>query len=400
MGPGDARHRSQRGPASRGFGDTTGLTDHQRISRRCLHCRQSLRSGPPVAWSSAIDRFWRIVSVEYIGPATTTGRFPKASLILGIIQGRRPARGRRGNRHAALPHRQSRHHRLRTPNRNMKVVRYWLLEAESGTFTVNREVDAIKWATEQEAHDMLTYERDHEVIDWAIMLANDPTAGRIYLVRHAHAGDRKRWAKADELRPISVDGEKQADSLRDYLSGPPSTGVYSSPYVRCVQTMGPLRRPRAEARGRTHHHPERATGRLHRKCGPMARRSDRGGEPRRTHFGNGEQTRRRRDSDGRSDAVRQGFHLDPGNQRGQGSLRPLPQRPRLISFCVAQALFLTSATHERKEPGGNLGDDLVEHFLAGAPGPLEDLERMVPVGPRSPRHREVTQPTVRSGPAG
>lgn len=127
-----------------------------------------------------------------------------------------------------------------TPNRNMKVVRYWLLEAEGGSFAVNSEVDAIKWATEQEAHDMLTYERDREVIDWAIMLAHDPTAGRIYLVRHAHAGDRKRWEKADELRPISVAGEKQADGLRNYLSGFPLTGVYSSPSVRCVQTMGPL----------------------------------------------------------------------------------------------------------------------------------------------------------------
>jgi 8-oxo-dGTP diphosphatase len=127
-----------------------------------------------------------------------------------------------------------------TPNSNMKVVRYWLLEAESGSFAPNREVDAVKWATEQEAHDMLTYERDREVIDWAIVLSTDPTAGRIYLVRHAHAGDRKRWEEGDELRPISLGGEKQADALRDYLSGFPLTGVYSSPYVRCVQTMGPL----------------------------------------------------------------------------------------------------------------------------------------------------------------
>ncbi len=127
-----------------------------------------------------------------------------------------------------------------TPNRNMKVVRYWLLSAEDGSFVPNKEVDAIKWATEQEAHSMLSYERDREVLDWAIRLAADPTAGRIYLVRHAHAGDRKRWGKADELRPISLQGEKQADALRDYLSGVPLTGVFTSSYVRCVQTMGPL----------------------------------------------------------------------------------------------------------------------------------------------------------------
>jgi 8-oxo-dGTP diphosphatase len=127
-----------------------------------------------------------------------------------------------------------------TPNRNMKVVRYWLLNAEGGSFAPNKEVDAIKWATEHEAHDILSYERDREVLDWAIRLAADPTAGRIYLVRHANAGDRKRWARADELRPISLQGEKQADALRDYLSGYPLTTVYTSSYVRCVQTMGPL----------------------------------------------------------------------------------------------------------------------------------------------------------------
>ena len=127
-----------------------------------------------------------------------------------------------------------------TPNRNSKVVRYWLLRVESGSFAPNKEVDAIKWATEGEAHAMLSYDRDREVLAWASRLAADPTAGMIYLVRHAHAGDRKRWKNADELRPISLDGEKQADALRDYLSRFPLTGLLSSSSVRCVQTMGPL----------------------------------------------------------------------------------------------------------------------------------------------------------------
>jgi 8-oxo-dGTP diphosphatase len=127
-----------------------------------------------------------------------------------------------------------------TPNRTPKVVRYWLLSVEGGSFTPNKEVDAIKWATGAEAHAMLSYDRDREVLAWANRLALDPTAGMIYLMRHAHAGDRKRWKNADELRPISLDGEKQADALRDYLSRFPLTGLLSSSAVRCVQTMGPL----------------------------------------------------------------------------------------------------------------------------------------------------------------
>jgi 8-oxo-dGTP diphosphatase len=127
-----------------------------------------------------------------------------------------------------------------TPNENTKVVRYWTLEAESGAFEPNNEVDEVVWAEAPAAHDLLTYARDQEVLDWAVKLAGDPTAGRIYLIRHVHAGDRKRWQKADELRPISLKGEKQADALRDYLSGFPLTAVFSSSYVRCVQSMGPL----------------------------------------------------------------------------------------------------------------------------------------------------------------
>lgn len=127
-----------------------------------------------------------------------------------------------------------------TPNHNTKVVRYWLLEAHDGAFTPNNEVDDVRWVTADEAHELLSYGRDREVLDWAARLCADRTAGRIYLIRHVHAGERRRWQKADELRPISLKGEEQADALRGYLSSFPITGVYSSSYVRCVQTMGPL----------------------------------------------------------------------------------------------------------------------------------------------------------------
>jgi len=70
----------------------------------------------------------------------------------------------------------------------------------------------------------------------------------IYLVRHARAGDRSKWSKPDDLRPLSKAGRGQAAGLFDVVVGDAGgtkrkariTNVLSSPYVRCVQTVLPL----------------------------------------------------------------------------------------------------------------------------------------------------------------
>ncbi len=62
---------------------------------------------------------------------------------------------------------------------------------------------------------------------------------RLYLVRHASAGDRDKWAGDDDLRPLDKKGRRQAAGLVEQLAG--SSGpVISSPSVRCVQTVEPL----------------------------------------------------------------------------------------------------------------------------------------------------------------
>jgi 8-oxo-dGTP diphosphatase len=63
---------------------------------------------------------------------------------------------------------------------------------------------------------------------------------RVYLVRHAKAGDREAWTDADELRPLSKKGRRQADGLVRVLDGAPIGRIASSPHVRCVQTVRPL----------------------------------------------------------------------------------------------------------------------------------------------------------------
>jgi 8-oxo-dGTP diphosphatase len=44
--------------------------------------------------------------------------------------------------------------------RGRKVVRYWRMQAESGAFAPNEEVDEMRWVTPTEALELLSYEHD------------------------------------------------------------------------------------------------------------------------------------------------------------------------------------------------------------------------------------------------
>ena len=68
---------------------------------------------------------------------------------------------------------------------------------------------------------------------------------RLYLVRHAHAGDRLEWSGPDDQRPLSEKGWRQARALVPLLADEAFDAVASSPSLRCVQSVEPL----AGARG-------------------------------------------------------------------------------------------------------------------------------------------------------
>ena len=63
-----------------------------------------------------------------------------------------------------------------------------------------------------------------------------------HVVRHARAGSRSHWTGDDRQRPLSKKGLKQADEIAEMLRAQEITAVYSSPYLRCVQTVEPLAR--------------------------------------------------------------------------------------------------------------------------------------------------------------
>jgi phosphohistidine phosphatase SixA len=61
-----------------------------------------------------------------------------------------------------------------------------------------------------------------------------------YVVRHAKAGNPDKWSGDDRLRPLSKKGKKQAEELVDLFKRLPVSDIYSSDYLRCVQTVEPL----------------------------------------------------------------------------------------------------------------------------------------------------------------
>ena len=66
----------------------------------------------------------------------------------------------------------------------------------------------------------------------------------VYLIRHAHAGDRSAWSGDDRLRPLSSRGHRQAEDIARLLGERPITVIRSSPAIRCLQTVAPLGRAR------------------------------------------------------------------------------------------------------------------------------------------------------------
>ncbi|MGH2997116.1 MAG: SixA phosphatase family protein, partial [Gaiellaceae bacterium] len=66
----------------------------------------------------------------------------------------------------------------------------------------------------------------------------------IYVVRHAKAGNRARWAGPDTERPLTRSGREQAAALTGLFAVRPLARLVTSPYVRCVQTLEPLAQER------------------------------------------------------------------------------------------------------------------------------------------------------------
>ena len=117
-----------------------------------------------------------------------------------------------------------------------KRVDYWVatIGADTG-FHATDEVDDLLWLDVPAALETLTYERDTVTV--AGFAAASPETIPLVFVRHARAGDRRRWSGADRDRPLDAVGEEQAALLSELLGCFGQLRVISAPAIRCVQTV-------------------------------------------------------------------------------------------------------------------------------------------------------------------
>ncbi|MEV0901672.1 NUDIX hydrolase [Actinoplanes sp. NPDC049802] len=125
------------------------------------------------------------------------------------------------------------------PDGRPKNVAFWLMLAGSdGPVQDTGEVDELAWLPLEEAAARVTYADERRVL--AHVAALPPVTAVIALVRHARAGERKKWAGRDALRPIDPVGKKQADRLAALLTPLRPRRLVAAPPLRCGQTLEPL----------------------------------------------------------------------------------------------------------------------------------------------------------------
>ncbi len=86
---------------------------------------------------------------------------------------------------------------------------------------------------------LLSYNRDARLVERAHATLTNPSATRVILVRHANAGVRSKWQGPDKKRPLTEKGATQAQGVAAILARHPITEIWSSPALRCSQTVEP-----------------------------------------------------------------------------------------------------------------------------------------------------------------
>ncbi|MGH3614657.1 MAG: NUDIX hydrolase [Pseudonocardia sp.] len=119
-----------------------------------------------------------------------------------------------------------------------KLVRFWVAQALGGRFVPNAEVDEMRWVDLTVAADMLSYQRDLEVLRRFTAIGT-PSA-TVLIVRHAKAGSRRQWDGDDDLRPLSRTGREQAQRVAELLPLFGPDRIVSAPPIRCRATVTPL----------------------------------------------------------------------------------------------------------------------------------------------------------------
>jgi 8-oxo-(d)GTP phosphatase len=116
----------------------------------------------------------------------------------------------------------------------VKEVDYWSMRTSGGRFTPSEEVDQLRWRGPGKALRRLTYASDRDLLEE--FLEAPPPTSVVVLARHATAGKRSEWKRADELRPLDGTGLRDARAVAALVTAFGPEAVYSPGLVRCRQT--------------------------------------------------------------------------------------------------------------------------------------------------------------------
>jgi 8-oxo-(d)GTP phosphatase len=125
----------------------------------------------------------------------------------------------------------------------LKCVKYWAAKALTDEFLPNEEVDEIKWLNPEDALTRATHRSDRTIIE--NFLTQEPRTDTLIIVRHTKALERGDWDDDDSKRTLDERGLAQSEQLIQHLEPFGIDEIYSSDYIRCVQTVTPL----AQSRG-------------------------------------------------------------------------------------------------------------------------------------------------------
>jgi 8-oxo-dGTP diphosphatase len=122
-----------------------------------------------------------------------------------------------------------------------KVVHYWVGRLVGGddvsSYRPNNEIDEVAWVPLSKADRVLTYRRDRETLAEFTKARRKSTP--LVVLRHAKALPRKSWDREDPERPLTSDGELQAEQVVPLLAAYGVQRVVSSSSRRCWTSVAP-----------------------------------------------------------------------------------------------------------------------------------------------------------------
>ena len=128
-----------------------------------------------------------------------------------------------------------------------KRVIFWAARCalDNGNFTANEEVDQLTWLAPEDALAQATHESDRQMIE--NFLSQEQHTDTLIILRHTKALERGDWDEEDSERTLNEVGFDQAQLLIKHLEPFALDEIYTSDYVRCVQTVTPLAHSRGIA---------------------------------------------------------------------------------------------------------------------------------------------------------